>query len=331
MKITHMKKCAFVLISLLSIPFFLSAQLEPLEDLETVSEKNFFKSYFKDVFKDLTDFGNPLTLSGGVGLNMRSYNSSGGPLRQDPFFYGLNANLNVRVFQINIPFSLAVTARNRESSLPNWNEMVDALKNDLRNNVRAQRDRFIRFGTSPHYKWMKLHLGHRAMNFSKFTLANLNFLGIGTELTPGKFRVATMYGRLAKAEPLDLSLTTPNIPIYERMGWGTKIGYGTEQRSIDLILFKAHDDPRSITIPESSPKQPSPEENLSLGLNGQTLLFDRFRLRIETALSALSPNALDDSMQTRRSHDIIWFFCLFTPDLQSYFELNHHAQVLCLV
>jgi len=284
-----------VSLSFWMLPFCAFAQLESLENLEQTTKEGFFKTYFKDVFKGFTDFGDPLTLSGGVGLNLRSYDTKGGPLRQDPFFYSLNTNLNFRIYQLNIPFSLTVTARNSESSLPNMRELVDALKNDVRNNVRGQRDRFIRFGMSPYYKWMKLHLGHRSMNFSKFTLANLNFFGVGTELTPGNLRVAAMYGRLAKAEPLDLSLTTPNVPIYERLGWGAKVGYGTEQHSIDFIVFEAHDDPNSITIPTNSPKQPNPEENLTLGLNVQTLLFDKFRFRAEGGLSALSPNALEAS------------------------------------
>ncbi|KAA3639608.1 MAG: hypothetical protein DWQ02_03420 [Bacteroidetes bacterium] len=277
----------------LAIPFFGFAQLESLENLEEVTKKGFFKTHFKNLFKDFTDFGDPLTISGGTGLNLRSYSAYGGPLRQDPFFYSLNANVNFRVYRLNMPFSMIVTARNTESSLPNFKELGEALSNDIRDNIQAQRDRFVRFGMSPYYKWMKLHLGHRAMNFSKFTLANLNFYGAGTELTPGNWRLSAMYGRLAKAEPIDLSLVTPNLPIYQRIGWGAKFGYGTEQQSIDLMIFKAHDDPNSIFIPLDNPNQPSPKDNLTLGLNVQKLFFDRFRFRAETALSALSPNALE--------------------------------------
>ncbi len=282
-----------LILVLFSLPNGLAAQLEPLENLEETTKKGFFKTYFKDMFKGMTDIGEPLVISGGIGLNLRSYSANGIENRQDPFFYGLNTNLNIRIFKINIPFSLLVTARNTESSLPDFRELVDALKDDIRNDIRAQRDRFVRFGMSPHYKWIKLHLGHRSMNFSKFTLANLNFFGAGTELTPGNWRIAAMYGRLQKAEPIDLSLVQPNIPIYERLGWGAKIGYGTEQESIDLMVFKGEDDPNSIFIPENNPDQPSPEENLTIGLNVQKLFFEKFRFRAETAISALSPNAQD--------------------------------------
>lgn len=235
-------------------------------------------------------------MSGGVGINMRSYSAYNGVARQDPFFYSATANLNARVYKLNLPFSLLITARNQESSLPNLRELGDAFKD----NITAQRNRFVRMGASPHYKWVKLHLGHRAMNFSKFTLANLNFLGAGTELTPGNWRFSAMYGRLARAEPIDLSLVEPNLPVYERIGWGTKFGYGTDQESVDLIFFRSQDDPNSIVIPENNPEQPAPEDNLTIGLNAQKLFFERFRFRTEFALSALSTNRLDaESGETR--------------------------------
>ncbi|MEM9260867.1 MAG: hypothetical protein AAGA62_14565, partial [Bacteroidota bacterium] len=167
------------------------------------------------------------------------------------------------------------------------------IRNAFANNLEAQRNRFVRFGISPRYKWVRLHLGHRSMTFSRFTLSNLVFLGGGAELTPGKWNVSFMGGRLARAEPLDLSLVTPNIPVYQRYGWGTKIGYGDEDGSLAFILFRAHDDPNSIFIPQESPQQVAPQENLTIGLNFQKLFLKRFRLSTEFGLSYVSPNKLD--------------------------------------
>lgn len=265
------------------------AQLGSLEDLDETTKKGFFKTHISSFFKDFTDFGDPFTLSGSVGLNMRSYNAFGGPLRQDPFFYTLNTNLNVRVYQIDLPFSMILTAKNNQSSLPNFSEIKDAFKDK----ISSVNNRFVRFGMSPRYKWAKLHLGHRSMRFSKYTLDNLNFNGIGTELTPGKVRIAGMYGQLAKAEPVDLSLVTPNVPVYQRTGWGAKVGYGDEQSSIDLTVFKAKDDQNSIVIPTNIPIQPSAEENLVLGINAQKLFFDKIRIKLEYASSTVSPNVQD--------------------------------------
>jgi len=274
----------------------LKAQLSSLENLDETTKKGFFKTYVSSFFKDFADFGDPFALSGSIGLNMRSYNAFGGPLRQDPFFYTLNTNLNVRVYQIDLPFSMILTAKNQQSSLPNFNEIKDAFKDK----IPSLNNRFARFGLSPRYKWAKLHLGHRSMRFSKYTLDNLNFNGVGTELTPGKVRIAGMYGQLAKAEPLDLSLVTPNVPVYQRTGWGAKVGYGDEQSSIDLTVFKANDDENSITIPSNIAIQPSAEENLVLGINAQKLFFEKIRIKLEYASSAVSPNAQDATTSKSR-------------------------------
>ena len=267
----------------------LYSQLSSLENLDETTKKGFFKTHISSFFKDFTDFGDPFALSGSIGLNMRSYNAFGGPLRQDPFFYTLNTNLNVRIYQIDLPFSMVLTAKNDESSLPNLKDIKDAFKDK----VPSFNKRFVRFGMSPRYKWAKLHLGHRAMSFSKYTLDNLNFNGVGTELTPGKVRIAAMYGQLARAEPVDLSLATPNVPVYQRQGWGTKLGYGDEQSSVDLTVFKAKDDANSIIIPSNIPVQPSAEENMVWSINAQKLFLEKFRLKLEYASSAVSPNALD--------------------------------------
>ena len=267
----------------------LNAQLGSLENLDETTKKGFFKSQIKGFFSDFKDFGTPFSMSGSIGLNMRSYNAIGGALRQDPFFYTFNTSLNVRIYQIDLPFSMVLTAKNEESSLPNLNEIKDAFKDK----VPSFNRRFVRLGMSPTYKWAKLHLGHRSMSFSNYTLNNINFNGVGTELTPGKLRLAGMYGQLAKAEPVDLSLITPNLPVYQRMGWGAKVGYGDEQSSIDLIVFKAKDDATSIIIPTNLPVQPSAEENLAIGINAQKLFLEKIRIKIEYARSAVSPNSLD--------------------------------------
>ncbi len=290
----------FLAAFLISWPAY--TQLEDFEDIEAVGKEGFFKTYVGDLFKGFKDFGEPFNMTGGIGLNMRSYSAYGADPRQDPFFYSLNANANIRIYKLNLPFSLLVSAKNTESSYPNPVELFRAFKNNVENKIENQKNRFVRFGSSPRYKWVKLHLGHRSMNFSPFTLANLNFLGAGMELTPGNIRFSAMYGRLAKAEPIDLSLTTPNIPVYERKGWGMKMGYGTTEEFVDLVLFKAEDDANSISIPEESTNQVDPAENLVIGLNLQKSLLEKFRVKVEYATSALSPNSLDGNSSNRFPH-----------------------------
>lgn len=267
---------------------FLNGQINSLEDIEQL-EKASLKNTLKAFMKDFYSFGDPFQMAGGVSLNLRSYSNSGGPNRQDPFFYTFGTNLNFKVYQIDIPFSMIMTAKNTNKSYPSFSDLINSLKDQAKSKANG----FARFGISPHYKWTKLHLGHRSMNFSKYTLSNLNFLGAGLELTPDKIRFSAMYGRLTKAEPIDLSLATPNLPLYRRTGWSTKIGYGDDKASADLIIFSAKDDENSLTIPGTYPNQVSPEANFAMGVQLQKLFKDIIRFKLDYTRSGVSPNLLD--------------------------------------
>lgn len=270
-----------------SLTISLQAQeVSSFEDVEAVASDGFFKEYFKGMFKGFAS-GDPFALSGGIGLNARTYNEWGlDELRQPPFYWVMNANVNIQVYQLSIPFSALISIDRREFTpppvpgVPNVKEKVT--------------NRFNRIGASPHYKWIKLHLGHRNMNFSQFTLSNLTYLGVGTELTPGKVRLAAMYGKLANAEPRNLSLTEPNLAVFERMGYGVKLGYGDDQSFLDVMFFKAWDDINSI--PTFDPQDIFPNENLVMGLKGQVSLFQKIILKGEIAGSALTPNVNDASV-----------------------------------
>lgn len=306
----YLPACIICIVAILW-PVFLSAQLGRIEDGEAAIKKGFFKTHFADLFKDFSEIGDPFALTGGVGLNLRSYEAINGQDRQDPFFYSFHANLNVRIHQLHLPLSILITAKNRSSSLPNFRELGNAFSRE-----DAYRQRFLRMGISPQYKWIKLHLGHRSMNFSKFTLANLNFLGAGAELTPGKWKVATMYGRLAEARPINLALNRPNLPVFRRTGWGTSLGYGAEGSAVSLILFGARDDLNTVTIPADSPRQVAPAENFVVGLKAEQVLFDRLWFKLDYGLSALSPNRLDERA-TDRSYPGFLFKERVTTDINS--------------
>jgi hypothetical protein len=137
---------------------------------------------------------------------------------------------------------------------------------------------------------MKLHFLHRNMRFSPLTMDNLTFFGIGTELNPGKVRIAAMRGRLAQAEPIDLSLVTPNIPVFKRTGWGVKLGYGDTDNFADFIVFNAKDDLNSIDLIPSLEQEVAGAENLVIGVNLQKTLFEKFLVKLELAGSAYSPD-----------------------------------------
>jgi hypothetical protein len=256
-------------------------QASDFEDIEAVSKKGFFKEYFKGLFADFTDFGAPFQMTAGIGLNARFYNANGIDNRQQPFFWILNASTNIQIYQLNIPFTALISINRREFTLPNPNPNLPNIKERVNRN-------FNRIGFSPHYKWMKLHAGHRNMSFSQFTLDNLTYLGGGVELTPGNIRLAAMYGSLARAEPIDQSLLAPNLPIFSRTGWGLKVGYGSDQEFIDLIVFKASDDVNSLTFID--PPEVFAHDNVVIGLNAKKTIFEKFQFSLDYATSALTPN-----------------------------------------
>lgn len=291
-----MKFTLLLFLFLLPSSFVFAQEVNDFENIENTTQKGFLKDYFKEHFKGFfKDFktGSPFQINGGLGLTMRSYSAFGIENRQDPFFYSFNANVNAQFYKLNVPFSILLTARNKEYAYPNLTE----LKNAFKSNTPDYQNRFVRIGASPFYKWAKVHLGHRTMNFSPLTLSNINFLGVGTELNPGKVRVAAMYGRLAPARPQDLAINQPNITLYQRKGYGLKLGYGTQTDFIDFIAFKAQDDPNSIHLPLDSLQNFTANENLVVGINIQKKILEKFILKLEYAGSAFSADRQEQNLE----------------------------------
>lgn len=186
----------------------------------------------------------PVHVNGSLGGNFSQYSVSGIPQRRQPYGYSLFGHVNFQIYNFSVPFSVAISQQGTSFSQP-----------------------FSRFGISPEYKWVKVHLGHRNLNYSEFTLGGVTFLGAGVELTPGKFRFSAMYGRLRKAiEVPDNLFETPQ---YQRMGYGAKIGYG-DKSFIDLSIFTAKDDEHSLSEPDRIKNlRNQPEASTSVGLTGR--------------------------------------------------------------
>jgi hypothetical protein len=256
------------------------------QNIEEIGLKDDIKNFFKG-FKE----ADPFKMSGSLGLSTRSYFALNTMDRQAPFTWNLNARLNMSVYKIRIPVSAVVSAQNATISHPFTQETVDGFANR----------RFNRIGASPYYKWAKLHLGHRNMNFSPFTLANHTFLGGGIELTPGKIRFAAFYGGMAKAEPRDLALLGLNREIFNRRGFGVKAGYGNTKNFIDLILFSAKDQENQFAPINLDSATVFRNDNAVLGINSQVTVFEKVQLKLEIASSGFTKNAVDpisDVIQT---------------------------------
>ena len=204
----------------------------------------------------------PISISGSFSSSNIFYSSWGAESRRDPFSYFLSGSLNLSVYGWSVPLSVNYSNQQTTFHQP-----------------------FNQYGLSPTYKWATAHLGWRSMNFSSYTLAGHAFLGAGVELNPGKWRVAAMYGRLNKGVEYDTTEQANSTPTYERYGYGAKVGYGSATDYVDVIVFKAQDDPGSITAPPEE-LNVLPGENLVFGINVAKRLLKRVSFTGEWASSA---------------------------------------------
>ncbi len=237
----------------------------------------------------------PFQISGSLGGNLSYYTVDGIPKRRQPWGYSVFGAVNMKIYNFSIPFSVAISQQGTSFSQP-----------------------FSRFGASPEYKWVKLHLGYRNLNFSEFTLNGVSFLGAGVELTPGKFRFSAMTGRLKKA------IQNPENGFerrqYKRRGYGAKIGYGSNS-SINFSFFHASDDLNSIILPDSLEGSVPAEASTSIGLDGKLAtsnskwIFDydlgasiyTRDLRAQELSDTLSPGlSLLDKFNTNLSSNAAW-------------------------
>lgn len=215
--------------------------------------------------QNLENPGKPVTISGSLGGNFSYYDMNGIPARRNPYGYSLFGNVTLRIYRVSLPFSVAINQQGSRFSQP-----------------------FRQIGVSPQYKWAKLHLGHRIMRFSEFTLNNVTFLGAGTELTPGKFRFSAMVGRFREARETSGDLF--RIPQYERNGYAVSAGYGTDTY-VDVVFFKASDKRNSIDNADEIEGLAPPEANTAIGVKGGVVVVkERLSLDYDLGASAYTRN-----------------------------------------
>jgi hypothetical protein len=225
----------------------------------------------------------PVKLTGMLAANLLFFDAQGRPANREKFTWYLTGNPTLEIYGITLPFSFTVSEQQR-----------------------AFRQPFNQFGVSPYYRWAKAHIGYRNVVFSPFTLGGHTIAGGGLELTPGKFRFGIMHGRLLKAvkaigNPDGTYVATPS---YLRKGTAVKIGYGTEQNFVDLILFHGKDDPRSIGS-DTLNVGLTPAENLVAGVYSRQRFLKNFTFEFEFAQSLYTrntrltePDSLDDDLVT---------------------------------
>lgn len=209
-----------------------------------------------------------LKVSGGLSFNTVTYAQSGLIIpTRDPFAWYASGNLNLTILDVSLPFTYTYS-------------------NLAGSNFRQP---FNRAAIHPSYKWIKTHIGLVNMNFSPYTLSGHLFLGGGIELTPGKWKIQAMGGRLQKAVQYDALLNNIDQMTYQRFGYGLKVGYENKGYSGEVILLKANDQSNSLNfIPLNSTVRP--QDNLVMSINGKAKIISGLNIEAEYALSGLTQN-----------------------------------------
>lgn len=217
--------------------------------------------------EDLTNLRNKkvIKLSGGVSANSTYYDANEMYGRQ-PLTWQLNGNLNVSLFElVDIPLSINLNnfgAQYTYPSLPN------------------------RLALHPSYKWVRLHIGDVAMTFSPYTLSGHMFTGGGVELTPGKWNISAMGGRLMRKVEYDPVLPSV-MPSYERWGTGGKVRYNGTKFFLGGTILMAEDRYKETSFQADS-LGVHPQKNLAASVEAGVNITPKLRISGEYALSYLS-------------------------------------------
>jgi len=222
------------------------------------------------------DKKNPVKISGGIQATQTFYHADGIANRRSPYFWMLNANLNINVLGVlSVPLSATLSQQQKSYTQP-----------------------FNQFGISPRYKSVTAHLGYRSMQFSEYTLGGNIFLGGGLEVTPSNswLKVSAMYGRFAKAVSVaETQGFSSGQPAFERLGYGGKITIGKKiNSSADLILFRGKDQYASIPSAISDSFGLKPAENLVVGIVTRQSIAENIVFDIEYTMSAYTEDTRMD-------------------------------------
>jgi hypothetical protein len=208
----------------------------------------------------------PLVLSGR--LNARTVLSAGNS-KTTPFTYMVNANLNAEIFGYNMPISFSYT--NRKFS------------HQFSSPIRLNQIKI-----NPSYKWVKLHLGQSSLSYSPYTLAGMQFSGIGVELSPkGPLQGGFMWGRFF--EPVDYNPEQPFVvPVFQRNGYAANLNYNINSVKIEVSFLESFDKVNSISLPADTLLPVSPQHNIAGSFKSSFTPFKAVSLDVEYAMSIIN-------------------------------------------
>ena len=206
----------------------------------------------------------PFKISGSISANATQFNSTPKQSRQS-FTYQLSGSVNLSLYELlNIPLSFNLNNYGSNFSYP-------SLPN--------------RLSLHPSYKWIRAHIGDVSMSFSPYTLNGHQFTGVGIELSPARWRLSAMGGRLLRK--VDIDASNPAIrPNYERWGYGVKAGYDGEKFSVGGTIFTARDKQRDISF-DADALGIYPKGNIAIGVEGSLNVIKDLKLSLEYGLSIM--------------------------------------------
>ena len=221
----------------------------------------------------------PFKISGSISARATLFSSRPSEARQS-FTYQLTGAVNLSLYELlNIPLSFNLNNYGANFSYP-------SLPN--------------RLSLHPSYKWAKAHIGDVAMSFGPYTLNGHQFTGLGVELSPGRWQVSAMAGRLLKRVDAD-----PNIPSlqvgYERWGYGLKTRYEGSTFALGGTIFAARDRDGHISF-DLDALGIYPKGNIALGIEGSLSLIKDLKLSLEYGLSRMQ--------QDLRSAEVSYYHAL---------------------
>ncbi len=221
-------------------------------------------------------------VNGGISLRSLYNNTTGIDARNPRTAFIATGNLTPVIYGIQLPLSFSYSADGSASySQP-----------------------FNMFGFSPKYKWATLHAGYRQLNYQPYTLNGHTINGIGAEITPGKFFLSVMKGKLNRATTIDTISQNLVDASYTRKGIAGKIGYGNENNYVSLSFLRAVDDSTSLLIDKTNYNQNlNPNlfaaQNIVGGFSFKYTFFEKLIVESDVALGiytrdAQSPLAIKD-------------------------------------
>jgi hypothetical protein len=223
-----------------------------------------------------------MKLSGGFDFSNTFFSGNSGMIHRAPYIYFLRGNLNVNMFGFDLPFSFAYSNTSKSYTQP-----------------------FNRFQFAPKYKWAKLYVGSTSMDFSKYTLAGHQFTGAGVELTPGKWSISAMYGRLLKAIEYDPLLDNLYTASFKRMGYGMKVGYADKGDEVNVIFFSAKDDVNSLKYHVPDEADLHPMQNTSISVYGKKAFLKHFFVQAEYALSTFNSELRSETGEVMTTANLV--------------------------